>query len=210
MNDTPALASSRASIFWLIGGLIAAIFLSGVAAGFLEAMAKDGATPVSPRFGAALVGLTVAAISIALYWPHMPGWKSLSPRRRLYWGSLASSALVGVIIGALIQIDSKNSGRDAVDLLSNTPLSPDFAIAAAAIWAIGISLACLAYHRAIDDHEERAWLWAGLAGWYAFIIPAPIWWVLHRASVAPPVDAMLLFLASMGVNAIVWTWLKFR
>ena len=66
------------------------------------------------------------------------------------------------------------------------------------------------YHRAIDDHEERAWLWASMAGWYAFIFPAPVWWVLHRAGMAPPVDAMILFVFSLVANCIVYLWLKFR
>src|SRR3546814_17952819 len=73
-----------------------------------------------------------------------------------------------------------------------------------------LSIGSLFYHRSIDDHEEHAWLWAGLAGWYAFALAAPVWWVLHRADLAPPADAMMLFLLSLLVNAVVHLWLKFR
>jgi len=54
------------------------------------------------------------------------------------------------------------------------------AIGASLFWAVGLAISMTIYHRAIDDHEERAWLWAGLAGWYAFIFPAPVWSLLIR------------------------------
>ena len=42
------------------------------------------------------------------------------------------------------------------------------------------------------------------------MFPAPVWWVLHRAALAPSPDAMLLFLLTLVVNAVVYLWLKFR
>lgn len=133
----------------------------------------------------------------------------MSPRRQSYWASIGVSALVGGLIGALLVLD-ENVSAGAMAIFSNGPLSPNFAIAAAALWCVGLGISIVIYHRAVDDHEERAWLWAGLAGWYAFVLPAPVWWVLHRAAVAAPIDAMILFIFSMLVNAIVWLWLKFR
>lgn len=207
MPDTLPTAP-RKNIIWLIAGLVGAVFLAGLAAGFLTQAAKSGGAIVEPAIGATFVGLTAAALSIWFYRPHFSRWSSMSPRRRLYWSSLIGSGVVGGVVGVLLQID-QNKGGD-VSLLSNGPLTPQFAFIAAALWVIGIGVACIAYHRALDDHEERAWLWAGLAGWYAFVIPAPVWWVLHRAALTPPVDVMVLFILSMIVNAIVWSWLKFR
>jgi hypothetical protein len=209
MVEPKTTMSPGRALAWLIAGLIAAIFFAGVAAGFLEAAAEDGFDKITPSFGGTVVGLTIASITLLLTAPSLPRWQAMSPRRRLYWGSLGGSALLGAVIGIMLMIDGA-SGRDAASLLTDGPLSPDFAIAVAALYVIGLTAACLAYHRAIDDHEERAWLWAGLAGWYAFVLPAPAWWVLRRAAVAPPVDAMALFILSLLVNAIVWLWLKFR
>src|SRR3546814_4441316 len=73
-----------------------------------------------------------------------------------------------------------------------------------------LAVSIILYHRAIDDHEERAWLWASLAGCYSFVFPAPVWWMLHRADLAPPVDAMALFLLSLVVNSVIYLWMKFR
>lgn len=209
MTEPQDASSSIRALIGLLIGLVAAIFCAGVAEGFLAAMSEDGSPPISPRFGGVTVGTFITTVTLLLTVPYLPKWRTMSPRRRLYWGSLAGSALLGGVI-ALLLITDGEAARSAPKLLSNLPLNPDFALAASALWFIGIGAACIAYHRAIDDHEERAWLWAGLAGWYAFVLPAPAWWVLHRAAVAPPVDVMVLFIVSMLVNAIVWLWLKFR
>ncbi len=132
-----------------------------------------------------------------------------SPRQRRYRFAIGFSAAIGAIIGAWMVFDQP-AGRDSATMMFTGSLSPNFAIAASLVWTLGLAIAMILYHRAIDDHEERAWLWASLAGWYAFIFPTPVWWVLHRAALAPPVDAMMLFALSLIVNAAVWAWLKFR
>jgi len=209
VTDPHKPESTRNALGWLLGGLIAAIFFAGAVAGFLTTLAEDGTAPISPVLGAAVVGLAISAASIMMLAPSFSTWQTMSARRRLYWGSICGSGVVGFGIAVLL-VSDENALESVADLTNNAPLSPNFALAAAALWTVGLGAACLAYHRAIDDHEERAWLWAGLAGWYAFIIPAPAWWVLHRAAIAPPVDAMILFLISLLVNAIVWLRLKFR
>lgn len=135
--------------------------------------------------------------------------RPMSPRRKRYWTSLGTAALIGGVIGGWMVVDQP-AGENPLDLLNSGALTPGFAIGASAAWAIGLAICMILYHRAIDDHEERAWLWASMAGWYAFIFPAPVWWVLHRAGMAPPADAMILFIFSLIVNAIVYLWLKFR
>ncbi|MBR2173487.1 hypothetical protein [Sphingopyxis sp.] len=136
--------------------------------------------------------------------------RRLSPRQRRYRFALGFAAVVGGIVGGWMVADQPKGGDYGPEVIFNGPLSASFAIGAALLWVLGLAISIAIYHRAIDDHEERAWLWAGLAGWYAFIIPAPVWWVLHRADLAPPADAMLLFVLSMVVNGIVWLWLKYR
>ena len=134
---------------------------------------------------------------------------AMSPRRKRYRFSLGFAAMIGGAIGAWMVLDQPPH-RNAADLLNNGALTPGFAIGASLLWSIGLLVSMIIYHRSIDDHEERAWLWAGLAGWYAVIFPAPVWWVLHRAGLAPPADAMLLFMLSMIANGIVYLWLKLR
>ena len=135
--------------------------------------------------------------------------RRMSPRQKRYWFALGLAAVIGGVIGGWSVADQP-LGRNPIEIATTGPLSTTFAIGASLFWVIGLAVSMAIYHRAIDDHEERAWLWAGLVGWYAFIVPAPVWWVLHRAAMAPPVDAMLLFILSMVTNGVVYLWLKFR
>ncbi|MDO9369345.1 MAG: hypothetical protein Q7T68_12320 [Sphingopyxis sp.] len=193
---------------WPIAIIISTIFLMGIVAGYLDAMAENGGNGPSSSIGAGLV-LLLGIAAMALYVRRAGKfWQGWSRRKRLYWASLGGAALLGVMSAALLQSGDVELGVDA--LFTNGALSPSIAIALSLLWAVGLAITMTIYHRAIDDHEERAWLWAGLAGWYAFIVPAPAWWILHRASLAPPADVMLLFVLSMVVNAIVYLWLKFR
>lgn len=138
-----------------------------------------------------------------------PAKRPMSPRQRRYRFAIGFAGVVGGIVGGWMAADQPDD-RGAFAMAFSGSLSAGFAIGASIFWVLGLAIAMTLYHRAIDDHEERAWLWAGLAGWYAFVVPAPVWWVLHRAGLAPPADAMLLFLLSMIVNAVVWLWFKYR
>lgn len=136
--------------------------------------------------------------------------RPMSPRRKRYLTAIGIAALIGGIMGVWLQIDSPGGSPASLAPLSNSPLTPSFAVGASILWVIGLIVTLFIYHRAVDDHEERAYLWAGLAAWYTFVLSAPTWWMLHRAGLAPPADAILLFAGALVVNCIVWLWLKYR
>lgn len=186
-----------------------AIMLAGAFAGYNQASAEAGKAAFAPWVGP-LIAAALGIGGLFVYFRRHASWfRTLSPRQRRYWSALGLSAVVGGIIGGWLVLDQPMD-RGAVDLFSSGALSPGFAIGASLLWVAGLAVGMILYHRAIDDHEERAWLWAGLAGWYAFVFPAPVWWVLHRAALAPPVSVMALFLLTMLVNAAVYLWFKFR
>ena len=136
--------------------------------------------------------------------------RPMSPRRKRYWIALGLAGAFGGVLGAWMQIAQTDGSTIGLALLSNSPLPANFAIGASIIWIVGMAISLILYHRSVDDHEERAYLWAGTAAWYALTLAAPTWWVLARAGLAPPANAMLLFLGALAVNAIVWLWLKYR
>lgn len=196
-------------ILWPALICVGTVFLAGIFAGYNSTLAEAGKPALAP-WAAALAAMSIGLVALAFYFRRHAEWlRGLSPRRRRYWSALGLSAIVGGIIGGWMQMDQMQEGGPAA-IFGNGALSTSFAVGASIFWVIGLAVGLAIYHRAIDDHEQRAWLWAGLVGWYAFIFPAPVWWVLHRAALAPPVDAMLLFLFSMVANAAVYLWLKFR
>ncbi len=136
--------------------------------------------------------------------------RPMSPRRKRYLIAIGFSVAIGGIIGIWSRTVSPGAPDTAFLFLGNPALTASFAVGASLLWAIGMAIGIPLFHRAVDDHEERALLWSGLAAWYAFAFAAPVWWLLHRADLVPPVDAMLLFAGSTIVNVIVWLWFKFR
>lgn len=186
------------------GLVVAGTFLAGMMAGYLDASQNDSWLR---WFGPAAI--MIAATVFA-------GWKllqmrtsvNLSLRQRRYALSFLIATIVGAVIGVWLQF-SGHMFRDALAGKANV-MTAETAIILTAVYAVGMAISMIFYHRGIDDHEERAWLWAGLFGWYAFVFPAPAWMILASAKVVPPVDAFVLLVFSAIVNAIAWLWLKFR
>lgn len=198
----------RPGILWPAVITLTTLFLMGGVAGYLDAHRANGGPGPSAPVAAGLVLLVGIAVMAAYLRRFGTFWQGWSRRKRLYTGSLIGSALLGLITSWLIRSGQRDLGADP--FFSNSPLTPGIAVILALLWAIGISVAVTVYQRTVDDHEKQAYLWAGLAGYYAFVIPAPAWWVLSRASLLPPVDAMALFMLTILVNAAVYLWMKFR
>lgn len=195
-------------ILWPTVIALSTVFLMGVTVGYLKAHEAQGGAGPSPLIGGGLA-LLAGIVVLGLYLRRFGSfWQNWSRRKQLYMSSIVGSGLLGLITAMLMR--SGEIDGSASPFFSNSALSPDIAVALALIWGIGISIAVVVYQRTIDDHERQAYLWAGLAGYYAFVVPAPAWWVLARADLAPPLNAMLLFALTIVVNAAVYLWLKFR
>lgn len=209
MTRDPSPKGIGGAVGWPIAIALAAAMLAGIFAGYNQAAVENGGEPL-PAWLGPLVGIGFCAIAGAFYLrAYGAVWRQRSPRKRRYWLALGVAALVGALIGVWSMADSDTPAAE-VAMIADGPVSPGFAIGASLLWLLGLAVSMVLYHRAIDDHEERAWLWASLAGWYSFVFPAPVWWMLHRANLAPPVDAMALFLLSLVVNAVIYLWMKFR
>ena len=208
MVNEPQDMHRRPGLLWPTVITLATVFLMGGVAGYLDANRADGGDGPSGLVAGGLVLLAGAGV-MWLYLRRFPlFWQGWSRRKRLYTASIAGSVLLGLLTAILLR--SGQADVTADPFFSNSALSPQIAILLALLWGVGISVAVFVYQRTIDDHEERAYLWAGLAGYYAFVIPAPMWWVLARADLAPPIDAMPLFALTIVTNALVYLWLKFR
>jgi len=183
-------------------GLCTAMLAGGIA-GYNQAAINSGDPALAPWVGpVAAIAFGVVAITLYIR-SHAAFFRRWSPRKRLYWASIFGAGLLGMVSAITLQA----SGGD---LYSNAALTPTVAIALSALWVVGLAISLVVYHRSVDDHERQAYHLGALWGFYAFVFPCPAWWVLHRAGLAPPIDAMILFVASLVVNALVYLWFKFR
>ncbi len=183
---------------------IGTAMLAGAFAGYNESTVEAGGKPLATWIGP-LFALAIGAAAIAYYFRRHADWlRSWSPRKRLYWISLLLAGALGFVTAILLQ--STGTGG----LFNDDAISPAVAILLSLLWTVGLMVSLIIYHRNVDDHEMLAYRRGGLAGFYAFIFPCPVWWVLARADLAPPVEAMPLFALSLTANALAYLWFKFR
>jgi hypothetical protein len=206
MMDIEPQKRRAPSMVWPIAIGLGTAMLAGGFAGYNQAAAENGDAVLAPWIGP-VVAILIGGLALAYFVRRHADWfRSWSPRKRLYWVSLTLSCALGFVAAMVMQ--SGTNGPEG--LFSNAAMTPTAAIGLSAMWVVGLTIALVLYHRTVDDHERQAYHLGGLAGFYAFVFPCPVWWVLWRADMAPPVDAMMLFALSLTVNAAVYFWFKFR
>lgn len=194
MATEPAPAA-RPGYILPVAIVVAAIAIAG-------ALTKDGGVLPAWARPAVAIGFALVVLSLYLYL-HRAGWRQWTRRKRLYWVSIVSSLGFGAILGLSLQ-------QSRVELFANDPLPANLALALALMWMMGIIAASIVYSRSVDDHERHAYQLASVAGFHFFLFAGPAWWVLARAGLVPPVDAMSLILAGTFTHLAVYLWYRFR
>jgi len=193
------------------------IFMIGMVGGFSYAIYEDGQLPTKPlaylAFAAiigmtALVGWVLATLIRSLRHQSMSGFD------RRYWKMWAVIVGLSMPIGiGLVVLGRSNQERGFSLMLSNSPITPLTAILVSLVLGILLIASAIIYHRTIDDHEERAYLWGSTIAFYFLALVFPLHWLLARGGIVPALTigiALLLILISCVVQAIVWALFKFR
>lgn len=208
---------STARVLLIIAAALLTIMMLGMVAGYGVAIYEDGKLPTKPLayiVFAAIVGVTALA-----------GWllatliRSLRPQTmsrfdRRYWKMWAAIVALGIPLGIILAIVGLGDQREGVSIvISNAPIGPLAAIAASTLLVVLCALSAIYYHRTVDDHEERAYLWGSTIAYYFLVLAFPLHWLLARASLVPQITigvALLIVLISCILQAIVWGLFKFR
>jgi len=208
---------STARVTLIVVILILGIFMIGMVAGFSYAVFEDGKLPTKPlayiifaaMIGfAALVGWVLATLIRSLRPQSMSGFD------RRYWRMWAVIVGLSIPIGigfVMLGVSDRANGISLV--LSNSPIAPLTAILGSLALGVLLIASAVIYHRTIDDHEERAYLWGSTIAFYFLALAFPLHWLLARGGIVPVLTigvALLLILLSCIVQAIAWALLKFR
>jgi hypothetical protein len=157
----------------------------------------------------------VGAIWSLLWLKPWKEWKELkgsgepvspSTRRtnKLYWLTELLAAL-----GLLALLYGTNGMDNPFGLFSNSPVSPGIAIFAITSWVLAMAIGLRRYLSA-DEYERKANDFGKLVAFRLFYTVTPAWWVAGRAGLLPQPDAMVLWVVTMGVNAIGSGWRRNR
>jgi hypothetical protein len=139
-------------------------------------------------------------------------WRSwggpVSPATRksnmLYWlkEGLALVAMLVLISGAI-------SLRNPTALFSNAPVPLWVALVAIPSWLVARALREW-WRNSSDEHERRNSDTGRNAACGAFLAVTPAWWIAWRAGLMPQPDAMLLWILTMVVSTIGWSWRRYN
>lgn len=193
------------------------IFFAGAIAGFITAMVETGG-PHKPLAWAALAVFVAAFGGSALLLLKLIRSFKMAPLsafdRRYYrmWGLVILLSLpIGV---GLAFLDGSGPALGKVpDLFADTPISPRTALIFSVLLLLALAAAAILYHRTIDDHEERAYLWGSTVAFYFLAAALPVAWLLGRGGLLTQPGmgtALVLMLASFIIQSLVWMWFKFR
>lgn len=205
-------AATRVPIAILLGTL--GLFLIGLTAGIAAASIEQGHLPSRLWvLGLAILAVPLGLIALRVAWQLLLPPASASGYERRYWRMLVGVGALGVPIGMVAVITSKDKGFGALNPFVSSALSPGVAITLASLSAIAFIVAVALYHRAIDDHEQQAYLWGSQVAYYFLIVAFPVWWFLQRGGLIPAMNVgtvIVALLLSFIVQAAVWAWLKYR
>lgn len=188
------------------------LFLAAMTIGIIVAFVEKGWPSRPWVLAIPLVAVPLAFVLLKSAWrlAFPPG---SSGYERRYWNAWLLIVLIAAPIGVLSSLLMIRSGMAPADVFSAAPIPVGVAATLAALITIVGIAALILYHRAVDDHEERAYLWGSQLAYYFLVVAFPAWWLLERGGVVPPIDTAIAFVAillSFVVQAAVWAWLKFR
>lgn len=140
-----------------------------------------------------------------------PAPKSASTKANQRWMAI-SGALGGVVGFALALPILRNHDFDSTitGSMIYDPLPTWLAVAAALLWGVALPIISWRWERVVDEHEREAYREGAVAGFYVIAIGAPVWWLLSRGGLMPPVDPVILYAAVLVASSVVWMWRKYR
>ena len=214
MIDALAERSGSQRVLIAILLSITGLFLLGLAAGVIAAMITKGHLP-SRLWVVALpvIGAPLGALSLWASWRLAAPPQSASGYEQRYWRMWMLVTALGIPVGAALAFSTRSGDLKSFNPFGTEPIEAPIAILLALLVTGFFAAAVWLYHRTIDDHEERAYLWGSQLAYYFLVLALPAWWLLERGGIVGPVTALVALVAilvSFLVQGVVWAWLKFR
>src|SRR3546814_265716 len=124
-------------IGWATAIVIATGFIIGAFAGYSDAIAIRGGTPLPVWLGP-LVALAFCGAAFTLYARHHRAtWRQWSARKRRYGLAIALLALIGGIVGAWFSVQLPHD-QGPFEAMRADVFSPAFALGASLLWVVGL------------------------------------------------------------------------
>lgn len=203
---------------WLriVGLSLVAVFLVGVASGFVAAHVERGGgiDLFTIVFLAADALLLAGCLWLIMRNVRRPtGEEPLTKKERLNRNILIGSGAIGGAMGALVVLAMLASGAEIRPdmVFSDAPLPAGVALVVVLVLGLLVPALSFFWHRsAVDEQEADAYKTGALWGIYVFMIGAPVWWFAWRGGFAPEPNGIIIYFATITTMGVIWIWKKYR
>jgi hypothetical protein len=202
--------SNGRHMMWVIVSGLGIVMTAGAVAGYLDAHeAQDGGAIGTAgivtlcAFATIIIGLAYAI------WRNVSKMKASNEgltrreklNRNMIYGFLLAGGAIG-LLPAFYDTSVGNLDTGPALILADSPMPPVVALMLVFFWAVIMPIIAWFWHkRAIDEQEASAYRDGGYYAAYAFLIGAPMWWILWRGGFAPEPDGVAIFM----LFASIWT-----
>ena len=202
---------------WLCG--IGIIMLMGAIAGFLSQHDEQGG-PLDLAdvavLGVLVTVILVLAVSIWKLFQQVKQSGERETRREKLNRNiiLACGGLGGVVGVAIASTGISSASKDGTDpflALLTGPIPLTIVIPLIFVWGVIMPIVAWYWHtRVIDEQEANAYKDGGYYAGYAFLMLAPLWWLLWRGGLLPEPNGVAIYLIFSIIWSAVWFWKKYR
>jgi hypothetical protein len=212
--------SNGRRILWMTVSGFGIVMTAGAIAGYLAQHQAQGGGPLDAAdlmvmavFGAIIIGLGYTILRNA------KGLKrddnDLTPRERLNRNIMIGSTALGAVLGGTLvaagNLDLANPTSSALAFFDDGVIPTAVALIMVFLWAVVMPVVAWFWHtRAIDEQEAAAYRDGGYYAAYAYLILAPVWWLLWRGGLLPEPNGVFIFIAFAVIWSAVWFWKKYR
>ena len=135
----------------------------------------------------------------------IPGEQRARLRQRRVWRAMLVPGLAAVAV-----LFAVKQGLGGSIYAAPGQIHPTFALVLSVVVALFALIGAVWHHRAIDEQEERAILWANTVGFYTVVPSALIAETLTLAGLIEPVSHVAMMLAALAAAVTTYLWLRFR
>jgi hypothetical protein len=212
--------SNGRTVLWIILIAFGIIMTAGAIAGFVGEHRAQGDRAFSDFAIGFIAGLAIvmAAMTVS-FWRYAKKLKAsgepMSRREKLNRNIILACGLLGGVMGAVMAaggfLNAPDKSADPLSVLFTGPMPVAVALALVFFWAVVMPVVAWFWHtRAIDEQEASAYRDGGYYAAYAYLILAPVWWLLWRGGLLPEPNGVAIFLTFAFIWSAVWMWKKYR
>ena len=213
--------SNGRSILWIALAGLGIVMTIGAIAGFMGEHQTDGGGKFSGPAVAILAGFgaIIASLTYAI-WRNAKKLKTsdepMTKREKLNRNILAACGLLGGVMGIALAMSSdgdmpQNGPGPLSAIFSSGPIPLSIVLPLVFVWGVIMPVVAWFWHtRAIDEQEASAYRDGGYYAAYAFLVLAPLWWLLWRGGFLPEPNGVAIYLIFSLIWSAIWFWKKYR